>query len=97
MEAISKDPQSERNLNVWARFTGMSKRSLLRNFHQETGMTIGQWRQHLRILVALEKLSNRSSVTETCFAVGYNSVSAFIKTFKRIVGMTPRAYSRVQL
>ena len=97
VEEISKDPQSERNLNVWARFTGMSKRSLLRNFHQETGMTIGQWRQHLRILVALEKLSKRSSVTETCFAVGYNSVSAFIKTFKRIVGMTPRAYSRVQL
>ena len=97
VEEMSKEPQSERNLNAWARFTGMSKRSLLRNFQQETGMTIGQWRQHLRILVALEKLSNRSSVSETCFAVGYNSVSAFIKTFKRIVGMTPRAYSRVQL
>jgi AraC-like DNA-binding protein/mannose-6-phosphate isomerase-like protein (cupin superfamily) len=97
VEEISKEPQSERNLNAWARFTGMSKRSLLRNFQEETGMTIGQWRQHLRMLVALEKLSNRSSVTETGFAVGYNSVSAFIKTFKRIVGMTPSAYSRVQL
>jgi AraC-like DNA-binding protein len=96
VEEISKEPQNERNLNAWARFTGMSKRSLLRNFQQQTGMTIGQWRQHLRMLVALEKLSNGSSVTETCFAVGYNSVSAFIKTFKRIVGMTPRAYSQVQ-
>ena len=48
------------------------------------------------MLVALEKLSNGISVQETCFAVGYNSVSAFIKAFKLIVGMTPYAYSRVQ-
>jgi AraC-like DNA-binding protein len=96
VEEMSKEPQNDRDLNAWARFTGMSTRSLLRNYQQETGMTIGQWRQHLRILVALEKLSNKSSVTETCFAVGYNSISSFIKTFKRIVGTTPHAYSRVQ-
>lgn len=96
VEEMAKEPQNERNLNAWARFTGMSKRSLLRNFQQETGMTMGQWRKHLRMQLALEKLSNGSSVTEACFAVGYNSVSAFIKTFKLIVGMTPRAYSRVQ-
>jgi AraC-like DNA-binding protein len=96
VEEMSKEPQNERNLDAWARFTGMSKRSLLRDFQQETGMTIGRWRQHMRVLVALEKLSNGISVTETCFAVGYNSVSAFIKTFKLIVGMTPHAYSRLQ-
>lgn len=96
VEEMSKEPQNERTLNAWARFTGMSKRSLLRNFQQETGMTVGQWRRHLRVLVALEKLSSGISVTETCFAVGYNSVSAFIKTFKLIVGITPRAYSRIQ-
>ena len=92
VEEISKQPQDARNLNAWARLAGMSKRSLLRNFQEETGMTVGQWRQHLRMLVALERLSSGSSVSETCFAVGYNSVSAFIKTFKHIVGMTPRAY-----
>jgi AraC-like DNA-binding protein len=96
VEEISKQPQNKRSLNAWARFTGMSKRSLLRNFQHETGMTIGQWRQHLRMLAALEKLSNGSSVTETCFAVGYTSIRAFIKTFKRIVGMTPLAYSQIQ-
>jgi hypothetical protein len=50
VEEISKEPQNERTLIEWARFTGMSKRSLLRNFQQETGMTIGQWRQHLASL-----------------------------------------------
>ena len=96
VEEMSKQPENERNLDAWARFAGMSKRSMLRKFRQETGMTIGQWRQHLRLLAALEKLANGCSVTETCFAVGYNSVSAFIKTFKRIVGRTPDAYRRAQ-
>jgi len=95
VEEISKEPRNERNLNAWARFTGMSKRSLLRNFQRETGMTVGQWRKHLRVLVALEKLSNGTSVTDTSFAVGYSSVGGFTKTFKRVVGMTPRAYSRI--
>ncbi len=59
-------------------------------------MTIGQWRQQLRILVALEKLSEGLSVTATCFSVGYNNVSAFIKAFKRTVGVTPLEYAKSQ-
>jgi AraC-like DNA-binding protein len=88
-------PENERTLDSWAKVTGMSKRSLLRNFRMETGITIGQWRQHLRVLTAAEKLSSGSSVTQTSLAVGYLSVSAFIKTFKRVMGITPLAYSRV--
>ena len=91
---MSLHPDEDRTLEAWAHWVGMSQRSLLRNFQRETGMSIGQWQHHLRMLVALEKLSTGSSVTDTCFAVGYNSVSAFIKAFKRIVGMTPFEYSR---
>ena len=92
VEEMSLHPEEDRTLEAWAHWVGMSQRSLLRNFQRETGMSIGQWQHHLRMLVALEKLSTGSSVTETCFAVGYNSVSAFIKAFKRIVGMTPLEY-----
>jgi AraC-like DNA-binding protein len=93
---IVKDPEKDRPLGAWARWLGMSERSLQRNFLREVGMTIGQWRQQLRILVALEKLTEGLSVTDTCFAVGYNNVSAFIKAFKRGVGMTPLEYVKNQ-
>ncbi|MFT4112148.1 helix-turn-helix domain-containing protein [Silvibacterium sp.] len=92
VDEISKNPEQDRPLQEWARQLGMSERSLQREFHRETGMTIGQWRQQFRILVAIERLSKGMSVTETCFAVGYNNVSAFIKAFKRIVGVTPTEY-----
>jgi len=94
VEELSQHPGSDRPLDVWARQVGMSERSLQREFQRETGITIGQWRQQFRILISLEKLSEGMSVTDTCFAVGYNNVSAFIKTFKRIVGRTPLEYSK---
>ena len=96
VEAISQQPDEERTLDEWARWIGMSKRSLMRDFQAETGMTIGQWRHQLRMLVAIEKLSSGVSVTETCFAIGYNTLSAFIAAFKRVTGVTPLEYSRSQ-
>ena len=96
VEEISPHPETDRSLERWARRLGMSERSLQREFQRETGVTIGQWRQQLRILVALEKLSDGMSVTDTCFSVGYNNVSAFIKAFKKIVGVTPLEYSKSQ-
>ena len=72
----------------------MSERSLLRKFQQETGLSIGRWQQQLRVLAALEHLTVGRSVTETSLEVGFESVSAFIRSFKRVVGETPAAYWR---
>ena len=94
VEEMSRRPEMERSLEEWAHEVGMSERSLQREFQRETGMTVGRWRQQLRMLVALEQLSEGMSVTETCFAVGYNDVSAFIKAFKKTVGVTPLEYSK---
>jgi AraC-like DNA-binding protein/mannose-6-phosphate isomerase-like protein (cupin superfamily) len=93
---MARDLETDRSLDEWARWLGMSERSLQRDFQREVGTTIGQWRQQLRILVALGKLTEGLSVTDTCFAVGYNNVSAFIKAFKRIVGLTPLEYVKNQ-
>ena len=96
VEQLIKAPERDRPLAEWARWLGMSERSLQRNFQREVGMSIGQWRQQLRILVGLEKLTEGLSVTDTSFAVGYNNVSAFIKTFKRTVGVPPLEYIKKQ-
>jgi AraC-like DNA-binding protein len=93
---MAKAPEADRSMGSWARWLGMSERSLQRDFHRDVGMTIGQWRQQLRLLIALEKLTEGRSVTDTCFAVGYNNVSAFIKSFKRTVGITPLEYVKSQ-
>jgi AraC-like DNA-binding protein/mannose-6-phosphate isomerase-like protein (cupin superfamily) len=85
-------PESNYDLNSWARRVGMSKRSITRQFRKELGMTFGQWRQRMRILLASEMLLTGSSVTDAAVAVGYDSVSAFTKTFRLIFGQPPSQF-----
>jgi AraC-like DNA-binding protein len=85
-------PELNRDLSSWARKVGMSKRSISRHFHKEVGMTFGQWRQRMRILRASGMLLTGSSVTDAAVAVGYDSVSAFTKTFRLIFGQPPAQF-----
>ncbi len=70
----------------------MSERSLIRKFNAETGMTFRQWRRQARLLEALERLAAGDSVTAVAFAVGYDSISAFIVAFREVFGETPKRY-----
>jgi len=91
-EAISADPADRRPLEGWARELAMSERTLIRRFAAETGMTFRQWRRQARLLAALERLAAGEPVTSVAYAIGYNSVSAFIETFREIFGETPGRY-----
>jgi AraC-like DNA-binding protein len=70
----------------------MTPRSLAGRFATEMGMTWRQALRRLRVIRALELLAERSGgVTETAFAVGYTSLSAFNAAFREFVGETPSA------
>lgn len=77
-----------------ARGSGASVRTVERLFVLETGMTFGRWLQHVKALHALERLAAGESVTAAGLAVGYDSTSAFIAMFKRVLGTTPGNYFR---
>ena len=83
-----------RGLDDWAHFAGMSRRPFMRAFSAELGMPFGRWRQQARLFAALEMLAQRKSVTESAVAVGYDSVSAFIEMFRKMLGTTPQMYFR---
>jgi AraC-like DNA-binding protein len=82
------DVGDDRGLDDWAHFAGMSGRSFMRAFSAEVGISFGRWRQQARLFAALEMLAQRKSVTEAAVAVGYDSVSAFIETFREMLGTT---------
>ncbi|MFD4840421.1 helix-turn-helix domain-containing protein [Achromobacter sp. NPDC058515] len=85
-------PDDTAGIDEWAQRLNMSSRTLMRRFRQETGVTLGQWRQQARLLRALEMLSRGGSVTEAALSVGYESTSAFIGSFRTAFGMTPTRY-----
>jgi AraC-like DNA-binding protein len=99
--ALDAAPDNDTDLDGWALRLGMARRTLIRHFQQETGLSVGQWRQQLRLVKALEFLAEGESVTAAALSVGYSSVSAFIACFRQRFGVTPtkyfdRSFSEVQ-
>jgi len=82
------------SLDRVARDAGASKRTLERKFSAETGMGLGRWRQQLRLLHALRLLAQGEPVTSVALESGYQSTSAFISVFKRVLGTTPFRYRK---
>jgi AraC-like DNA-binding protein len=93
-DALLDDVGDDRTLDAWANVAGMARRTFMRAFSAQVGMSFGRWRQQARLFAALEMLAQRKSVTEVAFAVGYNSVSAFIEMFRTMLGTTPQTYFR---
>lgn len=93
-EGLRRDPGDRRTVDAWARDCGTSGRTLTRLFRQQTGMSFGAWRTQLRLHEALQLLAEGQSVTAIALDLGYESVSTFISTFRRALGVTPGGYFR---
>lgn len=91
-DALLDDVGDDRTLDAWAHVARMARRTFMRAFSAQAGMSFGRWRQQARLFAALEMLAQRKSVTEVAIAVGYDSVSAFIEMFRTMLGTTPQTY-----
>ena len=64
-------------------------------FHKATGKTYIEYLNSLKLSYAKKLLmSSEMSVTEICFESGFNSVSNFLKEFKRKFSQTPSAFRK---
>ena len=74
----------------------LSASRLAHLFKEQMGITIIDYVTSVRIERAKGLLlATDQSCTEICFEVGYNNQSYFTRTFKALVGMTPRQF-RIQ-
>ena len=70
----------------------MSRRSFIRHFRDETGLSFTQWKRAVIAEFALELVASGQKVSSVAFDVGYESVSAFIAMFRRHYGGSPRRF-----
>jgi YesN/AraC family two-component response regulator len=76
-----------------AREAGLSRFHFCRLFHHETGTSFHVYLQRLRVSRALELLRDPYlRVSEVAYAVGFNDVSHFDRTFRKAVGQSPTEY-----
>lgn len=92
VETLIDDPSLRFTIEEWGARVGASNRTLTRLFQRETAMSFVRWRQQLHVGLALQRLASGQSVTNVAFDLGYESPSAFIAMFRRMLGTTPARY-----
>ena len=84
------------NLDAIAEEAFFSKFHFIRLFKMAYGKTPHQYLTQQRIENAKLLLQNNTSITDTCFAVGFESLTSFAGLFKRSTGTTPSQYQQQQ-
>lgn len=78
-----------------ARLAHVSEAHFSRTFRATFGETPHRYLQRRRVERAMFLLRETDrSVTDICFEVGFGSAGTFSRTFREIVGRSPRAYRK---
>ena len=73
---------------------GLSLISLIRKFQEQIGMPPRMFINVKKIETAKELLAKGKSVTDTAFALGFNSSSYFTSVFRKFTRMTPGEFAK---
>ena len=91
-ETLQRNPGERFSLAAACRKAGASKRTIERLFRQETHLSLGKWRQQLRLMRSLQLLAAGEKITHAALEAGYSTPSAFIAMFRKTLGTTPGRY-----
>ncbi|WP_341963940.1 cupin domain-containing protein [Pseudomonas sp. RC10] len=97
LNGIMREPAHPWTLENLAELCNMSRATLARHFKERIGCTTSELLTDVRMTLAINELKNPSNSTESVAErVGYQSISAFQKTFKLHVGMSPAQWRKYQ-
>jgi AraC-like DNA-binding protein len=91
-EMLTANPSDRATMQEWARRIGVGERTLGRLLLRLAGMSFGRWRQQLQIMLALQWLSQGTSVQTVAIDLGYESAGSFVTMFRKALGTSPARY-----
>jgi AraC-type DNA-binding domain-containing proteins len=94
IQYIHKNVDSDLSLDTLSKEFFMSKFYLGLLFKKATGLTINEYIINYRIMMARELLKKDISVSLAGEKVGYCNTSHFIRTFKKLTGLSPKQYAK---
>jgi AraC family transcriptional regulator of adaptative response/methylated-DNA-[protein]-cysteine methyltransferase len=87
--AMVKAHPKEKVTEYRLRQQGLQPEAIRRWFKKHYGLTFHAYQRMLRINTAFQELKNGKSVTDAAFDLGYESLSGFGYTFKKLLGKAP--------
>ncbi|HEY6117558.1 MAG TPA: AraC family transcriptional regulator [Candidatus Dormibacteraeota bacterium] len=92
-DAIDRAYAEPLDIRQLAQVASVSEAHFIRTFRSTFGETPHRYLQRRRVERAMFMLrETRRSVTDVCLETGFASLGTFSRTFKEIVGTTPREY-----
>ncbi len=93
--SMHDDPAHRWTLQELAERTGMSRSTFALRFKETVGASPIEYLTRWRMLLAGDRLANSGDpISVIALSLGYESESAFSTAFKRVMGCSPRQYSR---
>lgn len=91
-QVLASESNDDMPLNEICRLAGASRRTIDRCFYKDISMSLGKWRQQLRLMRALQLLAEGEKIAHVAASAGYSTASSFVSCFKRTLGTTPGRY-----
>jgi len=97
LDTIEQEFFNEITLTQLSELAGLNEKYLCRIFKEYTEKTIIEYLNEVRVENACYEISKKGeSVTHAAFNSGFNDLSYFSKTFKRIKGVSPTEYKNTK-
>ena len=93
-QRLDEDFSSRHSLSALAHDAGMSPFHFARVFRELSGLPPHRYLVRRRMTAAAQLVRDGASVTDTCYAVGFQSLSHFVHTFRRTFGVAPSRFVR---
>jgi len=95
VDEVLRDPGADWPIARMTRVAAMARATFIRHFSRATGMTVGAFLTHVRLMTAAELLiDTERTVAAVAAEVGYRSESAFSRAFRLATGSTPARFRR---
>jgi AraC-like DNA-binding protein len=91
---IDENYQRKIDLQEVANISNLSEAAFCRYFKKMTRVTFTEFLNHYRVNQAKNLLLLDKNITETCFDCGFESMSYFNRTFKKLTGENPLAFKK---
>ena len=91
---IDEGYQGKISVDEVAKSCNLTKPAFCRYFKKNTGSTFVEFLNQYRISQSKRLLLTGKNVSETCFECGFESLSYFNRTFKKVTGENPSAFKK---
>lgn len=93
-EALARQPGTQATLGDWALQVGASERTIARLFREELKMGFAEWRQQLRLSIAIDMMGRGEPLHRVAAELGYANLASFTVMFKQALGVPPSRFHR---